>query len=209
MRFKPRGTTPFFIIFIVFMIMLLFLGIIIDEVMMPSVIAVSEMKIQKIAGESIDRAVYKSLNELNIKSDDFFIADTENGMFLSDTVLINNFCLNVNTNIRNEFEKLENEVIPVPMGTALGIGALAAYGPEIKFKIRPYGDALTDCETEVASSGINQTVIRIWLNTEAAVQVFHPLTDKRVYVKRKILLVNTVIKGDVPGGYMGFMGQTP
>lgn len=209
MRFKLGGTVTFFIIFIAFMIMLLFLGIIIDEAVMPSVIAVSEMKIQKIAGESIDRAVYKSLNELNIKSNDFLIADNENGMFLSDTVLINNFCLTVNTNIRNEFEKLENEVIPVPSGTALGIKALAAYGPEIKFKIRPCGDAITDCETEIVSAGINQTVIKIWLNTEAAVQVFHPLTDKRVYVKRKILLVNTVIKGDVPGGYMGFTGKTP
>lgn len=205
MRVKRSGTVVFFIIFTAFMIMLLFLGIVIDETMLPSVMSVSEIKAQKIAGESIDKAVYKSIKELNIKSSDFFSADNENGMFFADTVLINNLCLSVNGNIRSEFEKLEDVKISVPIGTALGIKIFSAAGPELNFKIRPYGDAVTDCYTEVSTAGINQTSVKIWLDTEACVQVVHPLADKKIFVKRKLLVVVTIIKGDVPGGYIGFI----
>ena len=46
MRVKRSGTVVFFIIFTAFMIMLLFLGIVIDETMLPSVMSVSEIKAQ-------------------------------------------------------------------------------------------------------------------------------------------------------------------
>ena len=65
------------------------------------------------------------------------------------------------------------------------------------------GSAEVDYETEFISAGINQTNYKIWLTVDITVSLANPLYSKRVNMTRKIMLVDTIIKGEVPSNYLG------
>lgn len=195
-----------FLIFILAMILIMSFGMAMDYKLLPAVIDISAIKANEIANRCIDGAVNKSLNDGNYKYSDFFINDELNNVFCANTVKINFLTLDINKNIRNELEKIGEETVSVPLGAALGIDVFSARGPELSFKIIPYGSVLTDYNTEIVSSGINQTAVKIWIDTAVTMKVVHPLTEKKILIKRKVMVVDTVIKGDVPDGYL-FMNE--
>lgn len=202
---KTNRYIRFFIVFIFFLILLLLFGIVADEKILPSVCAVSDIKAKEIANSIIDTSVNKTINEMKIEYDDFFISDELNDTFSANTVLINNFVFMLNSNLREEIKKIEKEKVAVPFGVAFGIELFEAEGPYMYFSIKPYGDVLTDYETQIVPSGINQTSVKVWVNTEVNIRVIHPLIENKVCLKRKIMLIDTLVKGDVPGGYAGFL----
>ncbi len=195
---KKNTAIAYFFVSVGFMLILLVFGIAADEKIMPIIGELSAIKANEIANECIDNAVMKSFSENNINYDDFFINDEINGAFVADTVTINNFTLNLNRNIRNEVKKINEKTISVAMGAFFGNGTFSAYGPKINLKVIPYGEIKTDYETDIISSGINQTAVKIWVNTEISVKAVHPLFEEKICLRRKVMLVDTIIKGEVP-----------
>lgn len=177
-----------------------------DERLLPAVTDIGAIKADEIANTCIDEAVRKSFGEKNYKYSDFFVNDELNGMFNANTVTINLLAAEINKNIRNELENVGEERVYVPLGAAFGADLFSAEGPKIKFKIIPYGSVSTDCNTEISSSGINQTAVKIWFDTAVTMKIVHPFTEKKVLIKRKVMVVDTVIKGEVPSGYL-FMNE--
>lgn len=55
----------------------------------------------------------------------------------------------------------------------------------------------------LCSAGINQTNYKIWLTVNITVSLANPIYSKNVNMTRKIMLVDTVIKGEVPSSYLG------
>ena len=199
---KKRKSTLCFIGFIAFMVFMLFSGAVLDEILFPAIYEIAVIKAGESAGNCIDNAVSETIKEMDTDYSDFFIFNEYASSFSINTMLINEFTLKVNENIRKELTYLSEVHVKIPFGAITGIKLFSSEGPEISIEIMPYGEVLTDYDTEVISSGINQTSVKVWIDTKVNVSIVHPLIDKKAEVSRKIMLIDTVIKGDVPEGYI-------
>jgi len=174
----------------------------IDNRFMPYLDEISVIKAKETANRCIDTAVRETLNEMDREYTEFFISDGINDTFSINTMLINEVTYKTNEKIINRLNDFETIRINIPLGTISDIGFIASSGPEISLKMIPYGETVTDYETEIVSSGINQTSVKVWIETSVTIKIIHPLIEKKAVINRKIMLVDTVIKGDVPGGYI-------
>ena len=199
---KGRKSILYFIFFIAFMVIMLFSGVVIDEILFPAIYEIAVIKAKESAGRCIDNAVSETIKEMDAVYSDFFIFNEYEASFSINTMLINEFTLKVNENIRKELTYLSEVHVKIPFGAVTGIKLFSSEGPEISIEIMPYGEVMTDYDTEVISSGINQTAVKVWIETRVHVSIVHPLIDKKAEVSRKVMLIDTVIKGDVPGGYI-------
>ncbi len=199
---KVRKSIFGFIIFIFIMIFMLLAGIMIDEKLFPVVYEISVMKAKESAALCIDNAAFKTMKEIDKDHYDFFVFDEYSDSFSINTMLINEFTLKLNENIRLQIESLGEIPVTIPFGAVTGIGLFSSEGPKINIGIIPYGEVITDYDTEVVSSGINQTVVKVWIETKVNISIIHPLIDKKAELSRKVMLIDTVIKGDVPEGYI-------
>lgn len=177
-----------------------------DRKILPSAAAISHMQAKNMANKLIDASVKDTLDEMKINSSDFFI-DSGTGAinsFSANTMLINEVCANVSTNISTDLEKLADERIDIPFGVLSGIEILSNIGPDISFSLMPMGEVAVDYDTSFNSVGINQTNFKIWMNVNIAIQIVNPLKKEKIVLERKLMLVDTVINGEVPGQYLEF-----
>ncbi|QUI21978.1 sporulation protein YunB [Vallitalea pronyensis] len=182
-----------------------------DDKILPIVVAMSQMKIQTIATQSINDAVQKTLEEKNIDTDElvkYFY--NEKGEIISsgiDTIRINQICAEVIHKISEEVDRYSDESIPIPSGNLIGASIFANTGPYIKVQIMPYGTATINYDREFRSTGINQLNHRVWLNIETTMQVVVPLASEKVTVTQQVTLVDQVINGVVPPNYVNVPGS--
>lgn len=158
------------------------------------------------ANRVINNSVNKALEDSGINYSDLFRVSRENDitMITTDTAAINTLCANISEYITEEMTELENDEINVPYGATTGVGILANYGPPIIFEIMPAGGTEVDYETEFNSAGINQTNYKIWLTVNITISLVNPLYDKDMSMNRKLMLVDTVINGEVPDYYRDY-----
>lgn len=153
----------------------------------------------------INSATENVLNENGVLIEDILRLKTEDDvtMLSADTAKVNALCADISAYITEKLVNMENNRVSIPYGAATGIGILANSGPDISFQVKPVGSAEVDYETEFISAGINQTNYKIWLTVDITVSLANPLYSKRVNMTRKIMLVDTIIKGEVPSNYLG------
>lgn len=126
----------------------------------------------------------------------------------SDVVIINEIASDIAVEIQKELSKLQTEVINIPAGSLLGSNLLAGIGPNIKIKIIPSGIIKTDIKTEFVSTGINQTMHRIFLELQCEVKILTPFNTIDSIITNQVLLVETVIIGEIPSSYYNLDGIT-
>lgn len=195
---KQEKHVIFFILFIIFMVAMLVSGVFIDEKLFPALTEISLIKAQEIANKCIDDAVKDTLNNMQINYDDLFINNKETEIFSVNTVLVNRFVVELNKNITKTFDTFEEITISVPLGAASGVSGFSDFGPTVDYDVTPYGEVKTDYETEVTQAGFSRTSVKVWINAEVGIKVMHPIIEKKVVISRKIMLVDMILKGDVP-----------
>ena len=152
----------------------------------------------------INDSVVDVIRQGGINTNDLFNIKNDNGITLlyADTSDINMICASASRYITENIRNMKNKNVEVPYGAISGIGIFANRGPKISFDIMPAGETAVDYETEFNSAGINQTNYKIWLTVNITVSLLNPIYDKKVNMTRKIMLVDTVIKGEVPSNYI-------
>lgn len=105
------------------------------------------------------------------------------------------------------FTDLQNEKIQIPIGALTGNRYLAGTGPKIDIKVISRGNIRTKIETEFESKGINQTVYRIYLKLMGEVEILTPYDRIAENIENQVLLVETVIVGNVPNTYLNLDSQ--
>lgn len=128
------------------------------------------------------------------------------GVIKSDVVIINEIASDIAVAIQEELSKFRTEQIYIPAGSFLGSNLLAGFGPNIKIKIIPAGNIKTDIKTEFVSSGINQTMYRIYLELQCEVKILTPFKTMDTVITNQVLLVETVIIGEIPSTYYNLEG---
>ncbi|MCJ7855802.1 sporulation protein YunB [Lachnospiraceae bacterium NSJ-143] len=173
----------------------------IEKHIMPTLIEMSGLEIKSFADNSIDRAVRESLEELNIRTSDFFDKENATNYITADTVLVNKLCAVIDRKLDTIFTNRGREEIAIPLGAASGVDILANTGPDIKFRMVYKDDTSVDYETSFSAAGINQTNYKVWLTVEVKMRLVNPLKSADVTATRKIMLIDTIIKGTVPQTY--------
>ena len=86
---------------------------------------------------------------------------------------------------------------------------LGKYGPQIDVKILPGGNVSAIFKTEFASSGINQTVYRVYLDVKSNISIATPFVAKTSEITSYISIAEVVIVGGVPQTYYNLEGMKP
>jgi len=128
--------------------------------------------------------------------------DGKNSILKTDIVMINEIISDITIEIQNELNKLEEQDIEIPMGALTGNEYFSGSGPKMKVKIISAGDIITDIKTEFKAAGINQTIYRIYLELECNVSILTSYKTINKAIKNQVLLVETVVVGDVPETYL-------
>ncbi len=174
-----------------------------DSDFMKTVITQAEIKTKSSANIIINNAIQETIDEMNISSSDFIIRDNTNELLISaNTVLINEFCSNLSNKISDYFILEDENIIEIPVGSLFGVEWISNIGPNINFTVMPSKEALVNYNTEFISVGINQSNFKIWIDINVNVRIINPLQNKELAFNRKVMLVDTVINGDVPENYM-------
>ena len=86
----------------------------------------------------------------------------------------------------------------VPLGNLSGLAFLSNKGPIIPVEPVVLGNIASDLKSDFISAGINQTLYRVTLTYSIAVRYLSPLQDVFDSFTLSIVLVETLIVGDVP-----------
>ncbi len=174
--------------------------------MIPTVTAISNMRIQTVSNDIISQAIDDTLMEKNINTEDlstyYFNDQNEMISFGVNTVLVNEISSSVMSKISEQIKAYQGDVLYIPLGRLTGSSIFSNVGPRIKVKIMPYGTISINYDSAFVSQGINQINHRIWLAIEMKIQVVAPLNSKALMVKQSITLVDRVITGHVPDSYI-------
>jgi sporulation protein YunB len=179
--------------------------LLIDWGIKPTILAMSEAKVEYIAVLAMNNAVSQILGG-NIKYTDLTdVLTDKNGkitMIQYNTILINTLARETSNLAQNEIRSLGTEGISVPLGSVTKSKLLSGRGPDIDVKIIPVGSVSTDFTDEFRQAGINQTRHRIFLLLKTQVRIVVPLGSNVINVSTKVPIAETIIVGDVPDSYV-------
>ncbi|MDR2202439.1 MAG: sporulation protein YunB [Clostridiales bacterium] len=172
----------------------------------PIIRKVSEEKIRALTILSINKASAEVAAQ-NYAYDDLIkiTYDTDGNVALiqANAILINTIARGITLKAQENLSKMEEQGIPVPLGSFSGITVLAGRGPAVTVKALPIGSVATEFDSEFLSAGINQTIHKISLTVAADVNVVLPGKDCSVKTRTYVLMCENVIVGKVPDFYFG------
>ena len=116
--------------------------------------------------------------------------------------VLNQIINDLQTSMNKEIQALENEKIEIPIGAFTGSKYFMAMGPKMNVKIIPGGHVVCEVRKEFESKGINQTIYRIYLETKGDLYIITPYSKIARELNQSVLLVETVIVGEVPQVYL-------
>lgn len=129
-----------------------------------------------------------------------------NNILKTDVVVINKVATEIALQAENKFRELKKDEVHIPLGSLTGNKYLVGAGPNINIKIIPTGNIRTQIKNEFEAKGINQTLYRIYLELTCNVSVVTQYKSIDDEIVSQVLLVETVVVGDVPGAYYNLNG---
>ena len=148
---------------------------------------------QKVVGEGI---AYDELMEVKVDSMGRVT------MLRANTMRMNQIATQTAIMAQEELNSIENQMVNVPLGAALGIRFLGGFGPRISVQIVPIGAVSTQFETEFETAGINQTRHKLFLTLETSVSLIVPADSRKVSVTSTVPIAESIIVGQVPDSFV-------
>ena len=132
--------------------------------------------------------------------------DKNSNVLKTDVVVINKIASDIALEAEKRFQELKDETIQIPIGAFLGNKYLAGMGPDINIKVISTGNTFTEIKNEFETKGINQTIYRIYLEITCKVSIVSQYKTIQEDISSQVLLVETVIVGEVPESYYNLEG---
>ena len=132
--------------------------------------------------------------------------DKNSNVLKTDVVVINKIASDIALEAEKRFQELKDEAIQIPIGAFLGNKYLAGIGPDINIKVISTGNTFTEIKNEFETKGINQTIYRIYLEITCKVSIVSQYKTIQEDISSQVLLVETVIVGEVPESYYNLEG---
>ncbi|MBO9130710.1 sporulation protein YunB [Bacillus sp. 165] len=97
----------------------------------------------------------------------------------------------------------EGILFAVPLGQVTKNALLGNLGPNIPVTFTTIGDVKTKVNHQIEQYGINNALVRIFVEVEVTLQVIIPFETKQTTVKTNIPIATTLVQGKVPSYYNG------
>ncbi len=177
-----------------------------DRQIIPTVLAMAKIQANSVATKAINQGITQSLLTNQTTMQDLISYDyNDSGELVSwnvNSIMINNLCASIVDNTMDELQTIGVVKFKIPLGNLTGSRLFANLGPEISVDVLPIGTVRVNYDNNIRSTGINQVNHTVWLDVEATVQVVVPLFSDQVVVRRRVVLIDKVISGDVPPNYV-------
>ena len=127
-------------------------------------------------------------------------------MMKSNITVINEITSEIAIKIQEGLEKESEATTYIKLGSLTGTKLFSGVGPNIKIKLSTTGNVETSIRSEFESTGINQTIHRLYLDVICNVSVLTPYNIVEESIKNEIMLIENVIVGIVPETYYNLEG---
>lgn len=204
MKQRNRGQ-KFLIVIVIIVMVISLLFILVDRAIKPTIIAMSEAKVEYIAILAMNNSVSKVLDsDINYTQLSNVILDKNGKISLIqyDTIIINKLARETSTLAQDEIRSLGEEGITVPLGSVTRSKILSGMGPDIRVRMTPVGSVSVDFTDEFHAAGINQTRHKIYLLLKTQVKIVVPLGSEVINVSTRVPISESIIVGDVPQTYV-------
>lgn len=124
----------------------------------------------------------------------------------ANVVNVNNISSNIALKIQEALNNNKNESFFIPIGSFTGSKFLSGRGFNVEIKMSTIGNVETNLKSEFISSGINQTLHKIYLEVICNVIVLTPFNSIEEKISNQILLTEAVIVGITPNTYYNLEG---
>lgn len=93
-------------------------------------------------------------------------------------------------------------ILEVPLGVISGSSLLSNVGPKIPVKLSLIGDVSSGFSTEVVEYGINNALIKVYIDVKVDARVVMPIISDDISISASIPIAMKVIQGKIPEYYM-------
>ena len=154
-------------------------------------------------------------NTLTNKNDEVISVDFNTAKINKSLVKLNKAVykdLKLFENGRYKLEDTEIEtedlIYKIPLGYITGNYTLSNIGPKVPLKAKVIGSVVSNIKTEVSSYGINNSLLKVYIDVTVTMRFMLPLISKDVLVNNSIPLVVKIIQGKIPNVYGGSYAVT-
>lgn len=154
-------------------------------------------------------------NTLTNKSDEVISVDFNTAKINKSLVKLNKAVykdLKLFENGRYKLEDTEIEtedlIYKIPLRYITGNYTLSNIGPKVPLKAKVIGSVVSNIKTEVSSYGINNSLLKVYIDVTVNMRFMLPLISKDVLVNNSIPLVVKIIQGKIPNVYGGSYAVT-
>lgn len=178
------------------------IAVLLDRQMRPLIKSVVFSQAQTVSTNVINQVVADELSRLDIDYSDIIdIQKDADGKILAvstDMKKVNSLKSLMTLSIQDKISAMEVQKTKIPLGTFTGTEILNGRGPKIPIDVSMSGSVIMDFKSEFVSAGINQTKHKLYLEVNSEVLAFIPGYPVNTVVKTSILIVETIIVGEVP-----------
>lgn len=233
-RIKTINLIALFIIIFVIGIYLLFSYI--KGRIMPTIFKYGSLEAKKFSSIIINDAIDKYITNQIDMDNLFLITNDSSGEIKSidfNTSLINKYLTNATKSIQKNLKYIENgdiqkveykaNLLDTYDEKALKNGVIyylnsgfifnnpifANFGSQIPIKIALTGEVVSNISTELTNYGINNALIKIYVNITITEQVILPYFEKQIELNTKVPVALKLVNGSVPNYYGNLNTTTP
>lgn len=201
---KKNGQTLLFRAICIFLVFVI-IAVIMDIKMRPIIETVGGSALKNSLSNVLDGAVNDMVDELGVRYENMVdIQKNADGKITAITLnstYINGYKAEISDRCSDRLAQFNETTVPIPLGSLIGGSFFNGKGFWIDVDATIYGFAVTDVVSEFESAGINQTRHIIYLNVQASAHAYMGLCHLNETVDETIILVETIIVGEVPQSY--------
>ncbi len=204
-----KTKTVFKIIFIIIIAILTAYSII--QSVGPIFEGLATQKARAIATEIMNKKASEILAKYDYKDLVWIMKEensSRNNILRTNVVIINQIASEIAIEVEKSLLNTQNDRLEIAIGALTGSKYLVGVGPKISLKLIPSGNVTTELKTEFKSKGINQTIYRIYLELNCDIKILTPYENIEDKITNQVLLVETVIVGEIPQTYYNLEGLT-
>ena len=173
--------------------------------MRPIIETVGGTALKNSLANVLDRTVNEIVDELGVKYGEMVnIERNPDGTIAAITLnssYINGYKADLSDGCSDRLAKFDKTTVPIPMSSLIGLAFFDNPIFNIDVTATIYGFAVTDVVSKFESAGINQTRHIIYLDVQASAHAYMGLCHLNERVDETIILVETIIVGEVPQSY--------
>ena len=166
------------------------------------VLSLAQAQARAMAVRILNEAAAELLATGEVTYDALMHVTTDEGgqvrLIQANTPEMNRLASRVSLISQEKLQSAGDQVVRIPLGSALGMTLFAGAGPKIEVQVLPVGSVHAEFHTDFQTAGINQTRHRVTLVLTAQVQLVIPTGAQTVEATTQVAMAESIIVGEVP-----------